>query len=248
MAGADPTKVGSNPALRSVPDSEQPLTQVVAAGLRDEILSGRLQPGQRIKQDAVAKKYGTSRNPVREALRELASEGLLTLEPDVGARVAALHASELVEVYMMREALEPLVIAQSAPHLTADQLTTMREYLEASEACEARQDWVGYHEYDRLFHDATYGGAELPRMRRVLAGLWNTALQYRRVHAMLPHSMEISNVEHRLILEALDRGAAEDAAQVHQVHVRRTRLAFMSHSELFRDPGPMGKLDSEDRE
>src|SRR5215467_8077804 len=94
-----------------------PLTEQVRLGIRDDIVSGRLRPGERIVQDSVARRYGTSRIPVREALRDLASEGLVTLAPDVGARVAKLNPGELHEVYLMREALEPIAVAASVPLL-----------------------------------------------------------------------------------------------------------------------------------
>src|SRR5262245_58587035 len=79
------------------------LVDVVTQALRDAIVEGRLQPGERIRQEAVAREFGTSRIPVREALRQLQSEGLVTLLPNVGARVARLDVGELVEVYLVRE-------------------------------------------------------------------------------------------------------------------------------------------------
>jgi DNA-binding GntR family transcriptional regulator len=98
-------------------DKRRPLAEWVSAQLREAILNGSLKPGERIRQEAVATQYGTSRIPVREALRQLASEGLVSLVPDVGARVARLDLNELDEIYKLREQLEPLTIRESVPHL-----------------------------------------------------------------------------------------------------------------------------------
>ena len=93
--------------------------ELIVRELRDEILDGRLRPGERIHQQAVAERFGTSRLPVREALRQLQHEGLVVVLPNAGARVARLDQAELVEVYLLRERLEPLAIELSAPGLRA---------------------------------------------------------------------------------------------------------------------------------
>src|SRR3954447_23131951 len=134
--------------------------QLVARRIREAILSGRLLPGDRVPQDTLAREFGTSRIPVREALAELESEGLIALVPHAGARVAKFNVAELEEVYRIREAVEPMVIADSAHRLTDDQLAELRLIIEQIEAS------VGYTEnwlqLDRRFHIATYVGAELP--------------------------------------------------------------------------------------
>ena len=117
----------------AVPEAESRAT-AVARELREAIVEGRLQPNERIKQDAVAKRLGVSRLPVREALRELASEGLVTLERDVGARVTSLDPRELLEVYLLREAVEPMMVAQSARKITADELAAAWEVNERQRA------------------------------------------------------------------------------------------------------------------
>jgi DNA-binding GntR family transcriptional regulator len=217
-----------------LPTSEsEPLTQYVARALREQILDGELVPGQRIVQDAVANQLGTSRIPVREALRELASEGLVVIEPDVGARVRSLDPVELLEVYMMREALEPLAVLHAIPHLTEETRHEMAEFLTESEACAASNDVAGYHQFDRLFHYALFEAAGLDRLHQVIHGLWNTAYQYQRVYARFPQNLTASTSEHRLILDAVERKAPDDAGQLHMLHIRRTRHALVEHPEFF---------------
>jgi DNA-binding GntR family transcriptional regulator len=242
---ADPGDLGPvRPAAEQGPDKSlgarltvgdtEPLTHYVARALRKQILDGELVPGQRIVQDAVANQLGTSRIPVREALRELASEGLVLIEPDVGARVRSLDSAELLEVYMMREALEPLAVLHAVEHLTDGQLHEMGQLLTESEICASANDIPGYHHFDRLFHYALFEAAGLSRLQRVIHGLWNTAYQYQRVYARLPQNLIASTSEHRLILDAVERKASEDAGQLHLLHIRRTRHALVRHPEFFK--------------
>lgn len=213
----------------------EPLTQYIANAVRRQILDGDLRPGKRLVQDAIARQYGTSRIPVREALRELASEGLIEIVPDSGARVKALDAAELIEVYMMREVLEPLAVLQAAPHFASDDLQELSELLDKSEACARSNDLSGYQELDRTFHKRVFECAELPRLHQVISSLWNTAHQYQAIYTRLPRKLEFSIIEHRLLLNALERRIAEDAAQIHLLHIRRTRLSLLENSQLFPD-------------
>src|SRR2546425_5188727 len=84
------------------------LTERVRHEIAQGIREGRYRPGDRIGQEVLAREYGTSRLPIREALRHLASEGLITFQPHAGARIARLDPAELEEVYLIRERIEPL--------------------------------------------------------------------------------------------------------------------------------------------
>jgi DNA-binding GntR family transcriptional regulator len=215
---------------------DEPLTQYVSRHLREEILSSVLKPGQRIVQDNVARRLGTSRIPVREALRELASEGLVTIEPDVGARVAPMDAEDLIEVYLMREQLDPLAVRESVPLLSAAQLERMQEILAESERYASPEHIARYLELDWEFHRAVIAGCRRGRLNRTVESLWNAGRQYRRAYTQLfpSASLELSVMEHRLIAEALIRRAADDAVVVTQLHTRRTRLALAERSDWLR--------------
>lgn len=176
---------------------------------------------------------GTSRIPVREALGRLQNEGLVTLTSHVGARVAQLRLAELDEVYLIRERLEPLAIAQSAPHLSTAQLREIHGYAEAMEASADVEDPSRWVDLDRRFHLATYGGAELPRLIDLIEGLWNATQQYRRAYTRLPERFALAHAEHRLIVEALERRDGENAELLSLLHIRRTRLTLDAHTELF---------------
>jgi DNA-binding GntR family transcriptional regulator len=203
--------------------------------LREAILDGRMSPGARIHQQAVAEEFGTSRLPVREALRQLQNEGLVVVSPNVGARVARLDAADFDEVYLLRQRLEPLAIELSAPHLSEQQLEALGRDVLAMEAFAdvlgREAEWLAH---DRAFHVGTFAGARSPRLLAIVESLWNVAEPYRRAYLELhPEVVELTHVEHRLMVNALERRDGEDAARVLEMHIRRTRLGLAAHPELF---------------
>src|ERR671921_1774463 len=120
----------------------------VAAYLRDLILRDVLKPGDRIRQEEIAERFGASRLPVREALRMLEAEGLTEHEPHKGARVPRLSMHELDVVYRMRERLEPLALAESLTRLDADDLARLEDI---QRQIEANRDLERFLELDRAF-------------------------------------------------------------------------------------------------
>jgi DNA-binding GntR family transcriptional regulator len=211
----------------------EPVGQAVTRRLREAIIDGRLRPGARVRQEVVARHLGTSRIPVREALRSLETEGLVVLVPHSGARVAQLDFSELTELYRIREAIEPLAIAESAPRLTDAQLDELRELVEQIE--QAADEPVRWLEHDRLFHLKSYAAAPLPRVLEMIERFWNTTQHYRRAYnsTLDPHDIEIVQLEHRVILDALERRDGTDAETRQRSHIRRTRLTLTEHREVF---------------
>ena len=146
---------------------------------------------------------------------------------------------------MMREALEPLAILHAVEHLTDEALRDLDEYLTQSEVCANANDAAGYLRFDRLFHYALFEAAGLDRLERVIHGLWDTAHQYQRVYTRLPQNILASAREHRLILDAAERKASDDAGQLHLLHIRRTRHALVGHPEFFRGTPPARRTLSE---
>jgi DNA-binding GntR family transcriptional regulator len=211
----------------------EPLGQAIARNVRDAILSGRLAPGTRVRQEALARRFGVSRIPVREALRQLESQGLVTLVPHSGARVARLDLAEHLELYRIREALEPVAIAASAPRLSDDQLVELHRL--ADEVSRATDDEPRWLELDRRFHLDSYAAAEMPRLLGMIEDLWNTTQHYRRAYRSMlsPADFDFVDLDHRFILEALDRRDPVDAEQRIRSHIRRTRVVLGEHEEIF---------------
>ncbi len=214
-------------------DGYRPASDLILEGVRNLILRGDLKPGERIRQEALASEYGVSRIPVREALRQLENEGLVSLVPHSGARVARVDLNECVELYRLREVIEPVVIVASVPNLTDENVADLRERMLAIEAAAGDvQKWLAE---DRQFHLASYRAAEMPQALRMVEGFWNQTQQYRRAYVgnLPPERLEVVHLEHRLIIDAIERRDAEDAGERQRQHIRRTRVGLLDHAELF---------------
>lgn len=200
--------------------------------LRMAILSGRLRPGSRVRQEELAAEFGMSRIPVREALRQLESEGLVILVPNSGAWISNLDRAECVEIYKIRERLEPLALSESSANLAPETLARLEELASRIEAVEGVDEFL---QLDREFHLLSYEGARMPQLVQMIHKFWNTTQQYRRAFATSVGKAGMAAVyyEHRLILEALKRRDGEQAGLILYGHIRRTRLQLEQHSEMF---------------
>jgi DNA-binding GntR family transcriptional regulator len=222
-------------ASAAVGEGYEPVSQTILRGVRDLILDGQLAPGERIRQERLAERYGVSRIPVREALRLLENEGLVTLVPHSGARVARLDFDECMELYRLREALEPLLMEEVARRATADDVARFEARMLRVEAAVGEpRTWLAE---DRLFHLEMYRLARLPRALAFAEGAWNQTQQYRRAYitSLEVGPFEVAHLHHRLILDAVSRHDELDAAEMQRVHIRRTRIALSERAELF-DP------------
>jgi DNA-binding GntR family transcriptional regulator len=204
----------------------------IAAHLRDAILSGQIAPGERIRQEEVAARLGTSRLPVREALRMLESEGLTEHTANKGARVPALDRHELDVLYQMRERLEPLALTESIPHLTSGEI---RDLEALAERIAADTDLTEFLVLDRAFHLGSYAGCGTEYLVATVTRMWNSTQPYRRVFMTLggPDRRWIVDHEHRLILDAIKRADSVDAERFLSGHIRRTRIELAQHPEVF---------------
>ncbi|RYU08845.1 GntR family transcriptional regulator [Nocardioides iriomotensis] len=207
----------------------------IAGRLRDEILRGDLRPGDRIRQEEVAERFGASRLPVREALRILEAEGLTEHETHKGARVPRLSQHEVEVIYQMRERLEPLALAESIAALTDGDVARIEEVQQHIEADGDGIDVARFLELDREFHMATYSACAIDPLMSNVRRLWNSTQHYRRAFVALsgPGRMWVVNAEHRLILDAVERRDPVDAERYLSGHIRRTRIELAKHPEVF---------------
>ncbi|QNE45821.1 GntR family transcriptional regulator [Glaciihabitans sp. INWT7] len=204
----------------------------IAARVRDAILSGEYAPGARIRQEDIAEEFGASRIPVREALRILEADGLVTLIANTGAWVAHLSLAECEEVYQIRERIEPLLLRYSLPHLSTETLDRLQQL---ADEMQAGSDVETFLHLDREFHLLSYTGATTSILGDTVHRLWNSTQHYRRAFTLLigPDGNRAVHYEHQLLVGAIRRGDSTDAERVLAGHIRRTRLELGRHPELF---------------
>jgi DNA-binding GntR family transcriptional regulator len=207
----------------------------IASELRAAILDGTYSPGARIRQDDVAEWFGASRVPVREALRMLEADGLVTLVANTGAWISHLSLAECQEVYQIRERIEPLLLRYSLPGLSTEVLGRLQHL---ADDMQSGSDVGTFLHVDREFHLLTYTGATTSILGDTVNRLWNSTQHYRRAFTLLlgPDGDRTVHYEHQLLVGALRRGDSEDAESVLAGHIRRTRIELSKHPELFVAP------------
>ena len=209
------------------------LYQEVAERLRQRIFAHELEAGSWIDEQEIARQYGISRTPLREALKVLASEGLVTLKPRRGCYVIEVSDRDLDEVFGVMSVLEgecARICAESASDAELDALQAIHDRLEA--AAQAR-DLDGFFEANQAFHEAIQELCGNRWMANVLADL-RKVIKLSRHHSLFSDGrMDQSLAEHREILAALRarKGADAQAKMRAHLHSGRAALARLSKAK-----------------
>lgn len=207
----------------TIPDTNE-LTGMTASArivraLEDDILNERLKPGMRLDEQALAQRFEVSRTPVREALRYLASAGLVQLRRNHGAVVRALTITELIEMFQVMAELEGLCARLAARRMTEEERSEMRR---AHEDCAARyeaDDPDGFFEANNVLHEIIYRGSHNRFLERETRNLRNRVNPYRRLITFRPHRMRDSVTEHQAVVDAIVVNDDEKAHQLMREHV-----------------------------
>lgn len=203
--------------------------------VRKEILDGTLGPGTHIRQEELADRFGTSRLPVREALRILETDGLVLTQANRGARVPHLTLAECDELYRAREVLEPMLLTDSVPVITDEAISSMSTLQGQMDAGSATIE--DYLDHDRQFHMLSYSGAQLPYISMTVEQLLNRTQHYRRAHAAMVRDntfrLQQLHSDHHAILLAIERRDTVEASQLMHLHTRRARLELSNQPEIF---------------
>lgn len=191
---------------------------VVLSGLRTDILTGDLGPGDQILQEALAERYGVSRVPLREALKMLESEGQVIYHPHRGYFVAELSVADLLEVYRLRTLLEEEAIRGAVPTLTDADVATLGDLMTEIASAGAAGDVLAMTAANRRFHFAIFDAAGLPRLTRLLHQLWDATDAYRALYFQQAANRERVSVEHAVMLAALQSRDADLLVALHDEH------------------------------
>lgn len=157
---------------------ERTVERLIARELRESILSGRLKPGVRLPYRQLAEQFDVSVTPVRIALRELLTEGLVEMRPHGGASVAPLSREELEELYSMRVGIEAWLSLVGAPRMSDEDLASMRLHLKKLEEYAGTRDRGPYLETAIAFRSTCYAAAERPRLSSTVELLFKRTSRY----------------------------------------------------------------------
>ena len=193
--------------------------EVIAESLRQAIIEGQLGPGESLRQENLAQHFAVSRIPVREALRQLESEGWIVLERNRGARVSALSPEEAREIYEIRASLEATALRLAAPRHTPQTLAHAAAVLRVAQSERDRSLYVGHN---REFHLALYAPCARPRLIAMIDSLHSQGERYLRLKLDAPKLKQESDDEHQQMLEALRDGEVDRAVAILEPHLLQT--------------------------
>jgi DNA-binding GntR family transcriptional regulator len=199
-------------------------TQRVADGLRQEILTGALVPGQELAFDHLAARYGVSRIPVREALRNLGAEGLVELRPHRAPRVRPYSPDEVQELWWIRELLEPEVARLAVRGATPSLVRSLTRLLGRMEGMGPRPDTVRWLAVNRTFHLAMYAAAGRLQLLRLVTDLFDQSVRYVGVFLRSPEQFRTTNGQHVEILAAFAARDGSRLAHLTRTHIEGVRL------------------------
>ncbi|WP_009408427.1 GntR family transcriptional regulator [Pseudomonas bharatica] len=189
---------------------------VIEERLRSAILDGRLAPGMAIRQQELATLFGVSRMPVREALRQLEAQELLTVVAHKGAVVAPLIGEDAVEAYELRTMLESEALRQSIPLLGPEDIAQARGYIQLLEN-ETRHAEIG--RLNRLFHMSLYTKAHNRKLLRLIDNELLQEERFLRFHLSSMGLGKLTQDDHNGLVDAAEARAIEDAVAILHRHL-----------------------------
>ena len=215
----------------------QSLVDVVAERIEAAIISGALEPGSRLSEQALAASLGVSRGPLREAIRRLEGRKLLQRTPNIGVRVAALSLKDLYEILQVREALEGMACALAAKNMTDAEIAALKELLDEHEQQKSVQQGKGYYQEskDFDFHFRIVTASRNERLIAMLCGdLYYLLRVYRYKSSTKPGRAMKALQEHKEIVTALARRDPVAAEQKMRLHLRNARMFVEEQLEAER--------------
>jgi DNA-binding GntR family transcriptional regulator len=193
--------------------------------LKQAILVGTLKPGERLRQAELSRTYGVSRAPVRDAIRRLAHEGLVTISGQ-SACVSAVSPEEFLEIYRIREVLEAMAARLSVPRVTNETLLHLERILEEMEKVSKDGEFTKWLELNRKFHFDSYACCNSPLLLKMISNLWDSTDYCRKRYITLTGNLEHANQGHREIFDALAKRDVRQYTKLCRNHVRETGLTI----------------------
>jgi DNA-binding GntR family transcriptional regulator len=201
------------------------LAETIRQKLADAILRGVYPPGARLDENGLAKRFHLSRTPVREALRHLASAGLVEMRPRRGAIVSLPTDSVLAEMFEVMGELEASCARLAAQRMSPAERVRLELVHRRSLEAVRGDDKESYRTLNFEFHDVIYRGAHNEFLSATTVGIRQRIAPFRRAQFALQDRLVKSYEEHGAIVSAVLRGDAEKASQLMRVHVNIVRAA-----------------------
>jgi DNA-binding GntR family transcriptional regulator len=209
--------------------SSETRAERLAGQISNAILSGEFPPGARLDEQQLAGRFGVSRTPVREALRQLATSGLIDLRPRRGALVASVTPEELQTMFAAMAEMEAACARLAALNMTADERQALRQLQETMADLVQRGDPDAYADANQSFHLAIYAGRHNPVLTDFTAHLRSRLAPFRRAQFRASNRLPKSWDEHSAVVQAI---LAEDGPGAHAAMLRHVDLVEDAFDEF----------------
>ena len=203
------------------------LTGIVRDELERMILNGELKAGERLNEQGLATRLGTSRGPIREAARTLERDGLVTCIANQGVFVRQLSIEEAVELYELRAVVVGYACGRAAERATGPEKAEIRALVDQMDAAASAEDAARYYDLNLAFHDRLMEISRHGKSAEIYQSLVKEAHLFRRRSLLSPAAMRESNSEHATMVAAIEAGdaaSARTAAEKHHFHGKRRWL------------------------
>jgi DNA-binding GntR family transcriptional regulator len=207
-------------------DDLKTIPERVFCRLREDIVEGRIPAGSKISEAELAHTYGISRGPLREAIGQLASVGLVERRPNIGARVIALKGRDLLDIYHVREALEGMAARLAAENMSDEEIVELQRMLDDHGMQMDQENGNSYFQKsgDLDFHFKIVTGSGNHRLEKLLChDLYYIVRLYRYQFGMRSSRGPVALAEHRHIVDAIARRDSEMAELFMRSHIRASR-------------------------
>jgi DNA-binding GntR family transcriptional regulator len=206
------------------------LSRQIAEQLKQLIYAGEFRAGDRLNEAALAVRMGTSRGPIREAIRILTGTGLVTPVVNRGVFVRKVSIQEMLEIYELRALVFGFAAERACDHVTDKDRASFESLLDGMDTAAQANDSGLYYDLNVRFHELVLALSRHERARQLYDSYVKELHLYRRQNFNAPGNMRRSNVEHRRIYEAISKGNAAKAKQYAEEHIQagRTRLLALA--------------------
>lgn len=219
--------------------------ELLSERIADEILAGILPPGLHLDEQVLARRFGVSRTPVRDALRLLSGSGLIDIRPRLGATVRTVGAEELDTLFVAMGEIEASCARLAALTMTRAERASLRAHHEAMAGLAGSGDREAYIEANLEFHGLLYAGAHNPPIEEVARALRRRLMPYRRAQFQAPGRLARSHAEHDLVVRAILARDAAGANAAMLVHMSVVEDVFidLAASAAREPPRPLREPD-----
>jgi len=199
------------------------LANTISTEIRNDILAGVLESGEPLRQGALAKRFNTSRVPVREALRQLEVEGLVTFHALRGAVVSTIEPADVLEMFDIRVALETYMLRLAVPNMIDQHFQDAQAVIDQENVDKNAEEW---DELNWQFHYAIYLPAYRPKMLNLVKSNYFNSARFVRMKIAQATGREKPHSEHIEILEACKQGDVEKAVSLLTTHLEHTKKSL----------------------